>query len=102
MLPPMRPNPITPSCIATSSSQLGSHQRVANGLFERRQTGCHFDTEMYPQNAPAALHQDVEIAARLGSLDQAETVLLIGYIDVRRIVTGDLQEHTGVQAAFVK
>ena len=57
--------------------------------------------EMDTQRAPTALHQHLEIAARLRRLHHAEAVGMAGHVDIGRIVAGDLQEHAGIRPAFV-
>src|SRR3546814_9401322 len=56
---------------------------------------------MNPQRPPSALREDLEVAAGLCRLDQAEAVRLTRYIDIRRVIAGHLQEHTRVRAALV-
>ena len=57
--------------------------------------------EMDSQHASPALGQHLEIAARLGGLDDAEGVFLIWNFQIAGVIAGDLQEYTGVRAAFV-
>ena len=56
---------------------------------------------MNPQGTPAALGQDLEIAARLRRLDHAEGVFLAGHRQILGVLAGDLQEDAAVRAALV-
>src|ERR1035441_10564866 len=57
--------------------------------------------EVDTQRATTALHQHLEIAAGLRCLHDAKAVVMTGYVDIHRIVAGDLQEYSGIRAAFV-
>src|SRR6185437_14810896 len=57
---------------------------------------------MNAQRAPTALHQNLEIAARLRRLHHAEAVGMAGHVDIARIVAGDLQEDSRIGAALVR
>src|SRR6185437_8084028 len=56
---------------------------------------------MHPQGAPAAFGEDVEIAARLRRLDDAEAVPSARHVEVARIVAGDLQKDARIGAALI-
>ena len=96
MLPPMRPRPITPSCIVVSCRRRSLPQSFLDGRFERREPYGDVGAEMEPQNPAPALGQHLEIAARLGRLDDAEGVLLAGNWEIVGVVAGDLQEDAAV------
>ena len=68
MLPPMRPRPIMPSCIAITPI---ISTRVAPPV-ERAEARIDVALEMHAERAPAALGQNAEIAARLRGLHDAE------------------------------
>src|SRR5262249_16189901 len=56
---------------------------------------------MHAQDAPPALRQHFEIAARLRRLDDAEAVFVTRHIEIVSIVAGNLQEHPAVRPSFV-
>src|SRR6478672_12366511 len=56
---------------------------------------------MHPQRTAAALGQHVEITARLGSLDHAESGPLTGYRQILGVIGGDLQKYPAVRAALI-
>src|ERR1041384_8504516 len=56
---------------------------------------------MYAQGATAPFRQYGKITACLRRLDDAEGILLSGHGEVSRIITGEVQEHAAVRAAFV-
>src|SRR5882724_722592 len=56
---------------------------------------------MDAQQAPAALGEDVEVAARLRRLDSAEAVATAGHVELRGIIAGDLEKDAGIGAAFI-
>src|ERR1039458_5164957 len=56
---------------------------------------------MDAEGAAVALGQNREISAGLGCLHYAEGIFLLRYLQVRRVVAGDLQEDSTVGAAFV-
>src|SRR6266403_1928515 len=76
-------------------------QRIPNRAVEHLQSRFEIALEMHAQGAPAALGQNVEIAAGLRRLDNAEARLLAGYREIVGIVRCDLQEHAAVGAAFI-
>ena len=65
------------------------------------ETGIEIAGDVRAQRAPAALGKDLEIAARLRRLDDAERVGLAGHRQVLGIVAGDLQEDAAVRPALV-
>src|ERR1700733_9618664 len=97
MLPPMRPSPIIPSCIASTP--------LFEGLFKRRrqcrEPGFDALSKMDAQHPPAALGEDAEIAACLCRLDHPEGIFLPRHRQILRVRTGDLQDHTAVRPALV-
>src|SRR5690348_12153192 len=101
MLPPIRPRPITPSCIAAFLPEHESCHRLPDGVSDDLQPAADFRTEMEPEDTPPALGEDVEVAARLRRLDDAETVRAPRHLEIRRRIGGDLQEHAGVRPPFV-
>src|SRR5882762_8844692 len=101
MLPPMRPSPTMPSCISLLPMVAALPQRLPDRFLERRQAGRHMGAEMHAHNAPPALRQHLEVAARLRRLDDAEAVGLIGDRKIVGIVAGDLKEDAGIGPAFV-
>src|ERR1700692_3335981 len=96
ILPPIRPRPIMPSCIL-----IPLIQRFDYRVIQHLETCFEIALQMHPQRTPAAIGQDVEVAARLGGLDDPETRLLAGYREVSFVVRRDLQEHTAVGSALV-
>src|SRR5216684_2287962 len=56
---------------------------------------------MDTQGATLTVCQDLKISAGLGGFDDAESIFLAGDGQVSSVVTGDLQEDSGVGAAFV-
>src|SRR3954470_9426040 len=56
---------------------------------------------MNAQEAPPALRENVEIAARLRRLDDAEAVAAAGHLEIPVIVAGDLEEDAGIRPALV-
>ena len=95
-------------CDPSRSSQAASvvsrcllFQRLPNGVLEGRQPRRDMRPEMHAQHPPIALGQYVKIATRFCRHDHAEGVLLIRHLDIRRVVAGNLQEHSGVRAALV-
>src|SRR3984957_20539713 len=68
---------------------------------ESLQTRFHVAAEMHTKRAPSALRQYLKIAARLRCLYHAKRVFMSRHRQFHRIVTGDLQKHSGVRVAFV-
>jgi hypothetical protein len=89
-----------PICICLLPNS-GSSKRLSDGVLERRQAGSDVRAEMDAQRTPVAFRQDVEIAARLRGLDDAEGIFLARHLEIGGVVASDLQEHPGVGAAFV-
>ena len=56
---------------------------------------------MDAQGAPLPFSEDIEIPSRLGCFHRAEGEFAAGDGKVKSVVTGDLQEHAGVRAAFI-
>src|SRR5262249_19537982 len=78
-----------------------SGQRLPDPALERSQPGRHTRPQVNTQCAPLALHQHLEIAARLRGHDHAEAVLPAGDRDIGGGIAGDLQEYAAVRAALV-
>src|SRR5208283_3394211 len=57
--------------------------------------------EVDTQRTTTALQQHLEVAAGLRCLHDAEAIGMAGHVDIHRIIAGDLQEYTGIRAAFV-
>src|ERR1700676_4043681 len=100
MLPPILPSPTMPICIRLLPKSASS-KRLPDGIFERRHPDRDVRAEMDAQHTPVAFGQDIEIAARLRGLDDAEGVFLARHLEIGGGVAGDLQEHAGIGAAFV-
>src|SRR3954454_13860629 len=96
ILPPIRPRPIMPSCMATPSGQGALDCGV-----EHRQPLFEITLQVYAQGAAAAPGQHLEIAARLRRLDHSETGLLPGNGKIVAVIGGELQEHAAVWTALV-
>ena len=62
----------------------GSRERLLDRHVELSTSGSEIHAEMNPQGAPIAVGVDLEVATGLGSLDDAEGVLLAGHGDIRR------------------
>src|ERR1700720_1992233 len=56
---------------------------------------------MHPQRPPLAIRQNLEVSASLRRLYDSKSVFLPGHLKIIGIVAGDLQEYSGVGAAFV-
>ena len=72
-----------------------------HGGGERGEAGGDVGAEVDAEGAAAALDQDLEVAARLRRLDDAEGVFLTGHGQVVGVVAGDLQEDARVRTALV-
>src|SRR5579863_1516722 len=57
---------------------------------------------MHAQRAPSALGEDLEVATRLSRFYNSKRIFLAGHWQLDGIVAGDLQEYSGVRAAFVR
>src|ERR1700758_3848068 len=57
---------------------------------------------MDTQGSAIALGQDLEIAAGLGGFYNTKRILLAGHREIGLVVAGDLEEDSGVGAAFVR
>src|ERR1700729_3428684 len=57
--------------------------------------------EMDAQHPPVPVGQDIEIAACLRRLDDAEGVFLVRHLDIDAVVAGYLQEYAGIGPALV-
>ena len=101
MFAPIRPRPIIPSCMLPAPSRVITPAPASIAASSVLQAGGHVRAEMDAQRAPAALGQHLEVAARLGRLDDAEGVLLARHRQVVRVVAGDLQEDAAVRPALV-
>src|SRR6185312_3739811 len=99
MLPPMRPSPMTPTCMAFVLDS--STQGAFDGARHLSQAGLDIAAQIEPQDAPAAVRQDREIAGRLRGLDDAEAQVADRHGDVVSRLGGDLQKHPGVGPALV-
>src|ERR1019366_8642643 len=99
MLPPMRPSPIMPICMALSSRT--SDQRTVDGVGQAAQTRLDVGTQIDAQHASPALFQHAEVALGLGLFDQAEAELAAWHAQVARRVVGDLDEDPAVRPALV-
>src|SRR5678815_5531994 len=99
MLPPMRPSPMTPNCMACLLDP--STQGALDGARHSLQAGFDVGPEIEPQDAPPALGQDLQVAGRLGGLDDAEAQVAARHADVVGGLGGDFQEYPGVGPAFV-
>jgi hypothetical protein len=102
ILPPILPSPIMNADPHSSSPKSVSSKRLPDGVLERRQARRDVRAEMDAQHTPIAVGQDIEIAARLRGLDDAEGVSLARHLEIGGGVAGDLQEHPGIGAAFVR
>src|SRR5260370_19878276 len=56
---------------------------------------------MNTEGSSSAFGQDLEIAARLGGLNDYEGVLLAGDRKIGSIITGDLEEYAAIGSALV-
>src|SRR5579863_9804111 len=109
MLPPIRPSPIIPNCIVASpyppvsipvpagSCRPDAVRRFPAALLDHlgqaRQPRRDVRAEVHAQRAPAAVGENLEVAPRLGGLDDPEGVFLPRHRQIVRIITRDLQEH---------
>ena len=71
------------------------------GLGERLEAGLQILAEMYTECATAALGEDIEIAACLRGLYDAERVFLARYSKVGSVIVSDLEKDAAVRATFV-
>src|SRR5262245_49873434 len=97
MLAPIRPRPMIPSCI----SNLLSGARLANRLFKLLQSEANVAPEVHTQRAAATRDEHLKIAAGLRRLHDIKRVRLARHGQVRRGITGDLQEDAAVGSALV-
>src|SRR2546422_431968 len=95
---PMRPRPISPSCIASPGE---CRERRADSLADLLQAGGHV-AQLDPQHAATMIAQRLKIAERLRLLQDAERESLAGNIQILRVVPDDLKENPGVRAALVQ
>jgi hypothetical protein len=102
MLLPMRPKPITPSCILFSPCSYPLTREPAARHPLESSSRRYMRAEMHTQDTPAALGEHLQIAAGLRRLNDAEAVFVARHIEIARVVARDLQEHAGVRAAFVE
>src|SRR5204863_9149495 len=75
--------------------------RLFGGVADDREARRDVLPDVHAQRATPTLCQDVEVAARLRRLDDAERVLPPRHRNVGPVVAGDLQEDAGVRAALV-
>jgi hypothetical protein len=73
------------------------HERV-----QPIETSRNIASEVHAQQAPAARREDLEVAARLRRLDDAERIPSPRHREIDDIVARDLQEDPAVGAAFVR
>jgi hypothetical protein len=57
--------------------------------------------EVNAQRTTVAFHEHREVTAGLCGLDDPKAIGMVGYVDVGRVIAGDLQEHAGIRATFV-
>src|ERR1700748_1090612 len=70
-------------------------------MSEPAETGGEIAGDVYPQSASSPFGENVEVAARLRFLYDAERVGLSGHRQVLGIVAGDLQEDAAVRPALI-
>src|ERR1044071_3673680 len=97
MFAPIRPSPMNPICIASSSAE-----RAADGLLEGRQVGGEVGPEMDVDDGSVAGPEGLAIAVGLGIDEPAEGVGPAGDLAIRRVVRGQLQEDARRWAALVE
>src|SRR5450631_4422267 len=56
---------------------------------------------MHAKSATPAIDEHFKVATRLRRLNHAESVFLIGHRKIGSVVARDLQENSGVRAAFI-
>src|SRR5882724_5564817 len=109
MLAPIRPRPIIPSCILSAPKlrivrgklPRESRNRLLHGFAKHFESGLQVLAEVHAQSAAPAFGENVEIAAGLGRLDDAERIFLAGHGEIGSVIAGNLQKDTAVRAAFV-
>src|SRR5882724_2191339 len=90
MLAPIRPSPTIPTCMESSSR--------LDGPAQQGQPGFHVAPEMHAQRPAPALLEDAEVTERLSGLHHTERIPLSRYLEVVRVVTGDLDEWNDAAA----
>ena len=65
------------------------------------QTRANILPQMHSQRSPPPICEHRKITARLRGLHHAERILLLRHLQICRLITGDLQKHTGIWAALV-
>src|SRR5437867_1232107 len=73
----------------TSNIRRGSPQSAFDRLPEHAQPTFHIRAEVDPERAAPTFGKDLEVAAGLSSLDDAEGEFLAGHGQVLRVVAGD-------------
>src|SRR5215469_16157104 len=76
-------------------------QRLLDSAVERVETRFEVAGNVSAESTPAALRQNVEIAACLRLLDDAKGIGLAGNRQILGIVAGDLQKNAAVRPAFI-
>ena len=76
-------------------------QRLLDGAAQAVETRINITGDVHTQRAPAALGENVEIAARLCLLDDPESIGAAGYRQILGIRAGDLQKDAAVRSALV-
>ena len=79
------------------------HSIVRHGLtsYLSITPGIEVAGDVCPQGAASAFGEHVEIAPRLGFLDDAEGIGLAGYRQVLSIVAGDLKKDPAIRPALI-
>ena len=101
MLPPIRPRPITPSCIVVSCRRRSSPQSFLDGRLECRETCGDVGPEMETKHPAPTFGQHFEIAPGFCRLDDSEGVFLAGNREIIGVIARDLQEDAAVGPALV-
>src|SRR6476660_719744 len=100
ILPPIRPRPMTPSCILVSCVRR-SPQGFLDGRLECCEPCGDVRPEMKTKHASPTFRQHLEIPPGFCGLDDAKGVFLAGNWEIVGVVACDLQEDAAVGPALV-
>src|SRR6266849_10118946 len=100
MLPPMRPSPTIPISMVNSSA--GLSDCGFDCCRERSPARRSLFPERDAQHREPPRRERLQVAQRLGLLENREAVGLARDGHVARVVLDDLEKHAGLGAAFVQ